>query len=158
MKNNDFDIDDIINRLTEVHITQSELHQEEQELTRRLIVATQNKRLSFEPAKWTNRIKGRAIVGGVSSIQRNSIVEDKNIGAGEQDHPRDNGGIGDTAVCAQEKKTDRYGNNLKVGDQVEFLTDGLYRSRYWKIYKLTDKRVLCKRKRITEDALRVPQH
>ena len=40
-------------------------------------------------------------------------------------------------------KTDRFGNELKVGDTVEFLTSGRLVGKIWTIYKITDKQVLC---------------
>ena len=43
-------------------------------------------------------------------------------------------------------KKDRFGNILRIGDRVEFLTEGKYEHRYWTIYRLTEKRVLCERK------------
>ena len=42
-------------------------------------------------------------------------------------------------------KTDRFGNELKVGDRVEFLTSGRLVGKIWTVYKITDKGVLCER-------------
>ena len=42
-------------------------------------------------------------------------------------------------------KTDRFGNELKVGDTVEFLTSGRLVGKIWTVYKITEKRVLCER-------------
>ena len=44
------------------------------------------------------------------------------------------------------RQTNRYGNTLQVGDKVEFLNEGQYASKFWTIYRLTEKRVLCERK------------
>ena len=45
-----------------------------------------------------------------------------------------------------EAKKDRFGNTLRVGDKVEFLTKGKFESKVWTVYRLTEKRVLCEKK------------
>ena len=50
----------------------------------------------------------------------------------------------DNTECGS-RKVDRFGNKLEVGDRVELLTPGRYMGKVWKVYKLTEKRVLCER-------------
>ena len=46
---------------------------------------------------------------------------------------------------AEDKKRDRFGKELNVGDTVEFLTPGRLVGKIWTVYRITDKRVLCER-------------
>ena len=44
-----------------------------------------------------------------------------------------------------DEKKDRLGNVIRIGDRVEFLTAGRLAGKYWTVYEVTDKRVLCER-------------
>ena len=50
-----------------------------------------------------------------------------------------------TRESSGNKKRDRFGKEIKVGDKVEFLTPGKLIGKIWTVYKITDKRVLCER-------------
>ena len=50
-------------------------------------------------------------------------------------------------TLGEPRRTDRNGNILKVGDRVKFLTEGRFTGKFWTIYRLTEKRVLCERKK-----------
>ena len=45
----------------------------------------------------------------------------------------------------ERRKLDRFDNELKVGNTVEFLTSGRLPGKIWTINKITEKRVLCER-------------
>ena len=53
----------------------------------------------------------------------------------------------ETATTASRSKRDRFGNKIKVSDKVEFLTSGRYSGKIWTVYGITEKRVLCERKK-----------
>ena len=49
------------------------------------------------------------------------------------------------AAASGNRKVDRFGNVLEVGDRLEFLTPGRCVGKIWTVYRLTEKRVLCER-------------
>ena len=57
-------------------------------------------------------------------------------------------------IATGKPKTDRFGNKLRVGDRVEFLTDGKFKHKNWTIYRLTEKRVLYEKKSTGQKAHR----
>ena len=152
MKNRDYDVADLTEKIAKIHLEQAALQQQEQDLVRRLVVATQNDRITFEAQKRPSEcLKGRCIRSGnyqtIAEIVKERSEEARKASAvhnGHQTRIRTHRrGID---FCPSVDKTDRDGNQLKVGDKVEFLTKGLYKSNTWTIYRLTETRVLCKRK------------
>ena len=53
--------------------------------------------------------------------------------------------VGASRSRLADEKKDRFGNVIRVGDRVEFLTSGRFVGNFWTVYKITDKRVLCER-------------
>ena len=56
-------------------------------------------------------------------------------------------GTNKKATSAVATARDRFGKRIKVGDTVEFLTPGRFVGKLWTVYKITEKRVLCERKK-----------
>ena len=53
--------------------------------------------------------------------------------------------VGASRSRPADEKKDRFGNVIRIGDRVEFLTSGGFAGKFWTVYKITDKRVLCER-------------
>ena len=151
MKTRHYDIASITERLAKIQLEQAALHREEQDLIREVVVATNESDIKHTVVRGDHGWHKARTTGSSSYDTIKEIVKDHasrgkaaiNLGEPKtyQSEVRQEVGIEKPPA-----KTDRYGKELKVGNHVEFLTDGLYRSKRWKIYKLTDTRVLCKRK------------
>lgn len=162
MKNDDeHNIYNIIEKLGKIHIQQAKLFREEQELTRQLVITTTRRDISIEAIKRTESFKARAVGGkrhekAQRVNEQPTVVRITDVAAVNNSFDRIDGQTVnearkvennfDQVVCPTKNKTDKFGNSLEIGDEVEFLTEGLYKAKRWKIYKLTEKRVLCKRK------------
>ena len=113
------DVDDIAEKLHQVHIERHRLHEREQALIKQLIEARKRRR--------NERSRSR------SGVKANDREVDARIYGVAQERG------------AESTKRDRFGTALKVGDRVEFLTSGRLVGKIWTVYKLTEKRVLCER-------------
>ena len=148
MKNDEYDVYKIIEELSQLHVTQTQLHKKEQELTRRLVIATRGQKDSFKAPKRSESFKARAVAGRRYRVteEGNELHTSGNITPTRIADITAANNVFDQVVCPTKNKTDKFGNYLKIGDKVEFLTAGTYKAKHWEIYKLTEKRVLCKRK------------
>ena len=150
--NDEDNVADICEKLVDTHLRQKELHKQKYELIRKVSVG-QSFGLQTEGAikGKSQRPKGRAMADSKRYATIAETIEEyrerkvKETAGGARENER-SGRQSCAWVTSEEGKTDRHGNFLKVGDKVEFLTDGLYKSKRWIIYKLTDTRVLCHRK------------
>ena len=122
------DVEDIAEKLHQVHIERHRLHEKEQALIRQLIEARERKK-NERSRGW----RGVKVKEGEVSARIYGVVEDQ---------------------ATEGTKKDRFGTVLKVGDQVEFLTPGRLVGKIWTIYKLTKKRVLCERHEAVHKAFR----
>ena len=113
------DVDDIAEKLHQVHIERHRLHEKEQALIRQLIEARRTKQDQRRSGRRAVKADNREVDTRIYGVDRNQVVE--NV------------------------KRDRNGVELKVGDLIEFLTPGRLPGKLWTIYKLTDKRALCER-------------
>lgn len=142
---NYYDLAEITERIANIHIQQASLHKEEQELIRQLVTAQEEKKLGLS----LRRVPGSSIKRRCTAGGDYQTIEEIVQQAATPSSARSNTYVRENRQQSDHKsadKTDRFGKELKVGDCVEFLTDGLYQSKTWKIYKLTNTRVLCKRK------------
>ena len=113
------DIDDIAEKLHQVHIERHRLHKKEQALIRQLIEARKRKQDQRRRSRHGIKADDREVDASIYQVNHEQAAE--NV------------------------KKDKFGAVLKVGDTIEFLTPGRLPGKLWTIYKLTDKRVLCER-------------
>ena len=123
------DVEDIAEKLHQVHIERHRLHEKEQALIRQLIEARERKK-NERSRGW----RGVKVKEGEVSARIYGVVEDQ---------------------ATEGTKKDRFGTVLKVGDSVEFLMSGRLVGKIWTVYKLTEKRVLCERHDGVHKAFRV---
>ena len=115
--NEDREIEDIANRLHRLQLERFRIYEEEKELLSELVEIRRR------------RDAARQVSSGVEREAREHVT---NRNRAPRERPNN-------------KKRDRFGNELKVGDRVEFLTSGRLVGKIWTIYKITEKRVLCER-------------
>jgi hypothetical protein len=141
MKSDEFDAHHIAERLEKIHIEQTKLHKEELKLIKKL---TTTKRGNIKNSRITEQIKSvkkRGVAGELehfASENAQNTARDRSGGKQEGSNQRRT----DKPTTVAAVPIDRHGNVLKVGDEVEFLTEGLYKAKVWKIYKLTKTRAL----------------
>ena len=152
-----YNVAEIAEKIAEVHLEQCILHKREQELIRQLVVARDNQSgKSFKPIKRAaDHPKARAtassnyetivevLLVGTANRKKEAAVGERERLCGSRHRQED---LQKHTCCPSLEQTDRFGNKLKVGNKVEFLTDGLCCSKKWTIYKLTGTRVLCEMK------------
>ena len=71
--------------------------------------------------------------------------KNKGVRQGGATREQATGVVGAQRNTSGEDKRDRLGNVIRIGDRVEFLTAGRFSGKYWTVYQVTDKRVLCER-------------
>ena len=113
----DREIEDIANRLHRLQLERFRIYEEEKELLSEL----------------------------VEIRRRRDTTRQVSTGAEQETRERVTGSNRAPKERSDNKKRDRFGNELKVGDRVEFLTSGRLVGKIWTIYKITEKRVLCER-------------
>ena len=157
MSKDGYDLFKIIEQLGKLHIEQARLQKQEKDLITKLVACKQKTELELTGVRRDRSFKARATAGnnhfttGAEDLKKASL-ETSRKEADDRDNAQTNTRTPINCVSfknfvsALENKTDRFGKELKVGDKVEFLTDGLYSDKQWTIYKLTSSRVLCKRK------------
>ena len=112
------EIEDLIKKIHRVHIQRHKIYKREQQLIKRLVDA--RKRQASAERRPRRRREEEAHIPRTAS-------------RGVKTDP------------SEHRKLDRFGNELKVGDTVEFLKVGRLPGKLWTIYKITEKRVLCER-------------
>ena len=118
MTREDDEIERIVEELRQVHIDRRRLSAKEQCLIGQLVEARTSESAGLKRLRTNSPKKTKQEHGDIISARRQNC---------------------------QTAKTDRYGNDLSVGDRVEVLTQGRTAGKNWIIYKLTDKRVLLER-------------
>ena len=111
------ELEEVANRLHRLHLERFCIYEKEKELLRELVAI--RRRRDAERRRHQE----------LEETERNSDTHI--IGVGSEPSER--------------VKRDCFGNELNVGDRVEFLTPGRLVGKIWKIYKIRDKRVLCER-------------
>ena len=112
------DVDRIAEEIHRLSIERHRLYEEERRLIRRLLEAQR---------------------------QRETVTRREGSSSPEESNQARVGTRELNAEECERRRVDRFGNQLRVGDRVEFITPGRCVGKNWRIYKLTKKRVLCER-------------
>ena len=112
------EVDEIAEEIRRLSLDRQRLYEREQRLICRLDEATRRRDIRTRRQQSTSSKKQGRLIDAAS------LIENRESGS---------------------RKVDRFGNKLEVGDRVEFLTPGRYMGKVWKVYGLTEKRVLCER-------------
>ena len=80
-------------------------------------------------------------------LRRKLVVISRRRSAGGQPSSVVKQATSETATTVSGVKRDCFGNKIKVGKKVNFLTSGRYSGKIWTVYGITEKRVLCEQKK-----------